>query len=173
MLDRESSFGENLGRCSYEKAMHPTRDLPLFLALLSDLRSAGKAPPEPILVSCPISRHGAFGGAMGPAQFIPSTWNIYKERIVGVTGNQPSSPWNNADAFVGTALYLKDAYESGGCRDYAEANKNVLPKQALQERCAAAKYYAGGNWFKYRFFYGDPVVEKANKFQKDIDILNS
>ena len=172
VLDRESSFGENVGRCSYGTAMHPTRDLPIFLALLADLKSAGKAPPEPVLVSCAISRHGAFCGAMGPAQFIPSTWNIYKDKIADITGSAPASPWNNADAFAGTALYLKDAYESSSCRNYAEENKNVLPKQALQERCAAAKYYAGGNWYRYRFFYGDPVVERANKFEKDIAILN-
>lgn len=173
VLDRESSLGENVGRCSYQTAMHPTRDLPVFLSLLSDLKSASKSPPEPVLVSCPISRHGAYGGAMGPAQFIPSTWNIYKNRIGDITGSSPASPWNNGDAFTGTALYLNDAYESSGCRDYAQANKNVLSAKTLQERCAAAKYYAGGNWFKYRFFYGDPVVERANTLQKDIDILNS
>ena len=170
VLDRESALGQNVGRCSYETAMHPTRDLPIFLALVSELRSAGKAPPEPILVSC-ANRDGAFGGAMGPAQFIPSTWEIYKKKIARITASDPPNPWSHIDAFVGTALYLKDNYFSKACEDYSREVPS--DKQTLQERCAAAKYYAGGRWYRYRWAYGEPVVDRAEKFQKDIDILNS
>lgn len=176
ILDRESRFGQNVGRCDYQDAMHPTRDLPVFLEIIADLKAAGVAPPEPIQVSCPISAHGAYGGAMGPAQFIPSTWKIYDGKISGVTGNSPASPWNNSDALVGTALYLKDAYNSQSCRTYAAEGHAAYPElslQFLQERCAAAKYYAGGRWYRHRFFYGDPVVERANAFEEDIAILNS
>ncbi|MBI2025131.1 MAG: lytic murein transglycosylase [Candidatus Harrisonbacteria bacterium] len=176
ILDRESNLGQNVGRCSYEEAMHPNRDLPVFLGILEELKAVGKAPPEPVLVSCPITSHGAYGGAMGPAQFIPSTWNLYKARIADITGNTPANPWNNSDAFIGTALYLRDAYNSQSCRDYGVEGNASYPElsiQFLRERCAAAKYYAGGRWYTYRFFYGDPVVERANKFQNDIDILNS
>jgi len=48
-----------------------------------------------------------------------------------------------------------------------------LPKQVLQERCAAAKYYAGSRWFTYRFAYGDRVLTLAKQFEEDIAILNS
>ncbi|KKU83933.1 MAG: Membrane-bound metallopeptidase, partial [Parcubacteria group bacterium GW2011_GWA2_47_8b] len=131
VLDRESALGRNVGQCNYKTAMHPTRDLPIFLALLEELAKIGKQPPEPVMVSCPIVSDGAYG------------------------------------------LYLKDAYNSSSCRNYAEENKNSLPYEFLRERCAAAKYYAGGNWYKFRFLYGDPVVNKAQKFQSDIDVLNS
>jgi len=167
VLDRESALGRNVGRCSYHTAMHPRRDIPHFLEITKKLNIN----PESIQVSCPNS-DGVYGGAMGPAQFIPSTWVLYEKGIASVTGNNPPSPWRNADAFVATGLYLKDSLESSGCINYAEKYDHILPYKTLQERCAAAKYYAGSRWFTYRFAYGDPVVQHANEFQKDIDILN-
>lgn len=176
VLDRESLFGQNVGRCTYNQimrggttAMNP-KEIPIFLEILDNLKKNGSQPPEPIVVSCP-NQDGTYGGAMGPAQFIPSTWKIYEKRISSVTGNNPPSPWNNSDAFVGTASYLKDAMDSASCREYSTAIPSQ--KQILLERCAAAKYYAGGRWYTYRFVYGEPVVSKANKFEKDIEILNS
>lgn len=155
ILDRESALGQNVGRCSPETAMHPTRDLPIFKEIIAELKAAGKAPPEPIQVSCPNS-DGAYGGAMGPAQFIPSTWNLYSDKISSVTGSVPSNPWSNADAFVAAGLYLKD---SGALGD---------------ERLAAARYYCGYNVrYVCTHVYAARVIEKAKEFQDDIDILNA
>lgn len=185
ILDRESLLGKNVGNCSYKEAMHPDRDVPVFMAITDTL----DIDPESTVaqVSCPISQHGAYGGAMGPSQFIPSTWAIYsgyekengdwvynpsEDRIREATGDDdPSNPWNNTDAFVATALYIKDLYESRTCRSYADELDHKYPRQELQEECATSRYYAGGNWRTYYNFYGIPVVAKADEIQQDINIL--
>lgn len=170
ILHRESLLGKNVGRCSYKTAMNPIRDIPYFLTLIASINIDPDS--QSAYVSC-ANKHGAYGGAMGPAQFIPSTWKLYANAISKVTGNDPANPWNNSDAFAATGIYIKDLLDSKSCKDYANANKNITSYQTLLERCAAAKYYSGGSWYTYRFWYGQPVVDKANEFQEDIDTLNA
>ena len=87
ILMQESSLGTNVGACYVTnnqtgdginaktnayvaKVMSPTRDVPVFLRILSDLGSD----QTKAVVSCPLSY--GWGGAMGPAQFIPSNWAL-------------------------------------------------------------------------------------------------
>jgi len=167
VLTQESNIGKNVGQCYLQdpktgagiyiktgskrsKVMSPRRDVPHFLKICAEL---GRDPYQ-TPVSCPMSY--GWGGAMGPAQFIPATWQKYKERVRAITGS--ADPWNIKDAFVAAALYLTD---------YGAAKRTYN-----SEWSAAMIYFSGTTNKKYRF-YGDSVMSLASRYQKDIDALES
>lgn len=180
ILEQETNIGKNLGSClftdqsSSRPVMHPTRDEPVFLAIAKNL---GFDPYER-KVSCPLYQNGArvgWGGAMGPSQFIPSTWAMYggmvqsggtwtydasRDRIRAINGNAgPSNPFNNRDAFLATALLLRDNGANG---------------TFAGDRLAALRYYAGwgGASNPANAFYGDQVMQRKAKFEGQIRILD-
>ncbi len=61
--------------------------------------------------SMPVSRKPNYGcgGAMGPAQFIPSTWLNFSDSVAELTGHNPPNPWNPEDAFQAAAIFLARA----------------------------------------------------------------
>jgi hypothetical protein len=89
---------------------------------------------------------------------------LYKDRVAKITGGNPANPFNNSDAFTATALYLADGLK--GCKD-------IYANLFSQENCAAAKYYAGGNWRNYTKLgrYGYRVAERAANLEKDIETI--
>jgi membrane-bound lytic murein transglycosylase B len=151
VLHYESRLGQNVGTCHYKNAMKPSEQ-PIFEQIIRELG----LDPSRMPVSC--KPWYGWGGAMGPAQFLPSTWMKYRDQVAQITGNNPPSPWNNLDAFVASALYLKNA--GADQRTYNTEWK------------AAMIYFAGSNWNNPSLrFYGDDVMAIAQRFQKDIEIL--
>jgi peptidoglycan hydrolase CwlO-like protein len=173
ILKQETNLGANVGQCLLTNSpnkgdgkgkntgtpisgvMKPTRDVDPFMAITSALG----LDPLSMPVSCPQST--GYGGAMGPAQFIPSTWTVYQDRIAELAGHPstPANPWDNLDAFTAVALYMTDL--------------GADAQTPAAERTAALKYFAGGYYNNPAFApYGDDVMQYAADFQQEIDILN-
>ncbi len=164
VLTQESNLGKNVGQCyvkdlskgsgvrvtgaAITKVMNPTRDVPKFLKIVEEL---GRDPLN-TPVSCPILSVGGWGGAMGPAQFIPSTWALYQAKFHTLAG-RPVDPWNIKDAFLATGVYLKDL---GGTKN---------------EFRAVMQYFSGATWTKYEEFYGRSVLAIASGYEEDIKTL--
>lgn len=154
ILTEESNLGQSVGNCTYEQAMSPNRDIPDFLQIMQQLG----LDPNSEKVSCAQS-YGAYGGAMGPAQFIPSTWVLYQSRIATASGQNPPNPWDPRTATFATALYMSDLGAS--------------VQTAAAEREAALKYLGGSHWQNPALaFYWEAVQSNMQKYEQEISVLN-
>lgn len=163
ILTQESNLGKNVGTCnragdplskSWLNIMKPNRDIEPFRRITAALGLDPNITP----VSCPIAG-GGWGGAMGPSQFIPSTWEVVANRVGTLLGVSVPNPWIPRDAIMASALYLKDRGAVGG---------------ESAERNAACKYYSGRSCDgkkPYNSFYGNSVMSISRKIQADIDYL--
>lgn len=174
ILTQESNLGANVGQCyltnpdtgagvgkntgtPFANVMKPMGlpgrkgDVEDFLRITSalGLNSFQTA------VSCPIPSVGGYGGAMGPAQFIPSTWAGYESRLKNMLGHEPN-PWSPRDAFFASATMLTD--------------KGAIGNSASAQQRAACSYYGtvGASCF-----YSQSVMALKAKIQDDIDLLSS
>ena len=164
IFQQESSFGKNQGSCymkdqttgagigvrsgsAIAKVMNPSRDVPPFMKITAAL---GKDPFS-TLVSCP--QEVGWGGAMGAAQFIPSTWTLLANRITAALGSDVADPWSARDAFMAAGIYLTDI--GAGAGGYSA------------ERDAACRYFSGSKCSKSAWarVYGDQVMAKASSIQ--------
>ncbi len=110
----------------------------------------------------PVSRKPSYGcgGAMGAAQFLPSTWLGYRDKIVALGGSKNPSPWNIKDAFFAAAIKL--------------ANDGASSRTYWGEKKAAAMYIAGSRWRRFvAQSYANQVLEWASFYQKQIDKIES
>ena len=149
-LEQESALGNNVGKCYivdttsgttrsivnghiYTKGIHPTRDLPLFLNIAAEL---GRDP-----LQTPVSCAQGWGGAMGPAQFIPSTWMGYRERVAQLTGHSLPDPWRIQDAFTAAAAKLsRDGAVNGNIASEIGASKRYYCGSATSTSSACVNY---------------------------------
>ncbi|RLC34181.1 MAG: hypothetical protein DRZ76_03145 [Candidatus Nealsonbacteria bacterium] len=174
---RYGKIGENVGQCYLKntetgdgvyiktgkkavRTMNPTRDVPVFLQILEEINQekglAREYSSTPVSCWIPAYWQGepyGWGGAMGPAQFIPSTWNMYKEEIKSVTG-RVADPWEIKDSFLAAGIYLRNL------------------GAATNEFKAAMRYFSGSSWTWWEEKnYGQPVMDRAEQYQKEIELL--
>ena len=71
LIKQETNIGKNVGTASWKVSMKSSRDAPIFFEIT---RLLGINPNE---IKVSARQSGGWGGAMGPAQFIPSTWALY------------------------------------------------------------------------------------------------
>jgi len=168
ILTQESNLGSNVGQCyltntdtgagvgkntgtPFVNVMKPSRDVGPFLEITSKLGfNAFKT-----AVSCPIAGVAGWGGAMGPAQFIPSTWKIFEKRLESALGHF-ANPWSPADAFMASGMYLTDL--------------GAVGESVSAQNKAACKYYGSGG---ASCSYSKSVQKLKTKIQDNIDLLQS
>jgi peptidoglycan hydrolase CwlO-like protein len=154
IITEESDLGANVGTGNWKTDMKAPRDTVPFQQICSTLGL------NPDLM--PVSKKPwyGWGGAMGPAQFIPSTWVLYEDRIAAASGDTPPNPWNPKDAFFASGILLED---NGG--------NSTSP---AAERLAALRYLAGwaGATNPEYAFYGNDVMSLADNYQQEINIIN-
>lgn len=168
----DEHIGGNLGRCTYNQSWSNKAGTVMadsqkdaFITIMTEIgMDPNKAP-----VSCPIPSDGSYGGAMGPAQFMPNTWLGYRRSVERVLSISPASPFRNQDAFIASGLYLSEAIRR--CKTVFSSEYDIW-------RCAGAKYYAGLNittdttLTRHMNGYGLRVAKRAQQFQEDIDTLD-
>ncbi len=123
MLTQETSLGRFTGGCTYKQSKMGKRNAKIFKRITKDLGYNYKKKK----VSCPLSY--GIGGAMGVAQFMPSTWVHYEEDVTRYTGHDPADPWSLTDGVMAMAIKLK---RDGGDDEDGEYD-------------AARRYYCGAN----------------------------
>ncbi len=151
ILKVESGLGTNVGNGNYKIDMSP-RQRPAFESITKEL---GYDPN-----SMPVSRrpksYSGWGGAMGPAQMMPTTWMIYRDEVSEITGHYPPDPWNLTDAIAAMAVKVSKI-------------SRVTSGDYNAEYEAAGIYFAGKNWRKF-LFYPNRVMLYADLYAKEMGL---
>ena len=146
VLKIESNVGTNIGSGKFPDDMHPQSREP-FLRITKEL---GLDPYTAQISRRPASGKG-WGGAMGPGQIMPATWESIQPRLKALTGKELVSPYELADAFVATAIFLADRGATDPSKEYEAVNR----------------YIAGPNW-QYYTWYGDKVLAVAKEYEAEL-----
>lgn len=144
VLKVESNIGSNIGGGKFPDDMLPSsRD-----AFLRITKKLGLDPYTAPISARPRSYQG-WGGAMGPAQVMPQTWEGIEGRIGQLLKKEQPSPYELTDAFVATAIFLADRGAASPAGEYEAVNR----------------YLAGPNWQRFTW-YGDRVLAVAKEYAK-------
>lgn len=172
VLTQESNLGKNVGQCylkdpktgkgikiktgqEISRVMAPgppyskRNDVFYFFEITKELNKDPYLTP----VSCPMAF--GWGGAMGPAQFLPTTWIQYKERLSQILGRTPN-PWRIEDSFLAAGLFLADHGAS---------------KKTPDAEWRATLIYFSGTTNPAFGWYAKSVFTIASRYEQDIKIL--
>jgi peptidoglycan hydrolase CwlO-like protein len=185
VLKQETNLGENLGTGTWRVDMSPNRDQPVFVYVTQAL---GLDPN-----TMPVSKKPGYGwgGAMGPGQFIPSTWVCYGGFVntqtntctppSGATASFWQGPWQYVASKDRVRTLLGATVPSNPWEPQVAimatamlmADNGAATQMPADERLAALRYFAGyvGARNPAYSFYGDGVMEFATQFQQDINQL--
>jgi hypothetical protein len=180
----DSSFGKNVGKCFVrdantgegvsandttqvrQRVMKPDR-IPAFQKMAADLGRDWMN----TRVSCWIVDYDGglptgWGGAMGPAQFIATTWDNGKSsslanRVARTLGVEIADPWNPQHAITAASFFLADL--GAGTQIFSD------------EKNAACRYYSGKSCIQSSRAngYGVSVMKHVARVQEDVDVLVS
>lgn len=143
VLKVESNVGTNVGSGRYPGDVHPAHR-EAFLRVVEKL---GLDPATTPVSAKPTSYRG-WGGALGPGQILPGIWERVEPEVARLTGRPRPSPFDLLDAFVATAVILRNAGAASG-NEYAAVNR----------------YFAGPNWQNFTW-YGDRVLAVARQYEE-------
>lgn len=149
VLRVESGLGTNVGGGTYLVDMNPSQR-PTFEAIAAELGYD----PNSMPVSKKPKTYSGWGGAMGPAQMMPTTWRIYQAQASQITGHYPADPWDLTDSIAGMAVKLS-------------AIEGVTAANYDAEYKAAGMYFAGTNWQRF-LFYPDKVMYYTDLYEKEL-----
>lgn len=170
LLEVESRLGRNVGTGNWRDDMYlcyqrlanlypSKRDY--YLKRAETEKNAffaviGKLGLEPDSVK--VSREPTYGcgGAMGPAQFIPSTWMGYEAETMRITGHNPVSPWNFQDAFTASAVKLA----RGGATSRERTGEIRAAKAYISGNPACASATCNN--------YANTILQKAADIERDL-----
>jgi peptidoglycan hydrolase CwlO-like protein len=171
ILEIESRLGQNVGTGNWKDDMYEcyirlgTKYYPnrksYYLQRAETEKNAffaiiGKLGLNPDSVKVSREPNYGCGGAMGPAQFIPSTWLSYEEEVARLTGHNPSNPWSIEDSFMASAIKLA---------------KGGASKQTGASESGAARAYIGGSAkcsSSICNYYSSTVLRKADEIERNL-----
>ena len=180
ILTQESNLGSNVGKCnvpntpSWEKIMPGPAEYQTYLdrgktcknskvscssrddqTAFQNITENLGINPYSVALSCPIKSAGPWGGAMGPAQVIPSTWKSLEDNLKNLLGYY-GNPWSPKDAFMASAIHLTDLGAVG-------------TSTSAQNRAACSYYGSGGSSCSY----SRSVMKLKLSIQANIDLLSN
>ena len=141
----ETNVGETLGSGKFPDDMHPaSRDA--FLRLTQTLQ----LDPYNTPISRRPSSYKGWGGAIGPGQFLPDTWERLVPRISSLMHKPTPNPFELTDALVAISIMMADRGAT----------------QPAKEVEAISRYLAGPNW-QYHLWYSARVLAVAAEYEKE------